>query len=43
VMARAKLGDEGMQDDLFGDLLEHARAERTAVIARAARGSKLTA
>ena len=43
VMARAKLGDEGMQDDLFGDLLEHARAERTAVIARAAQGSKLTA
>jgi hypothetical protein len=28
VMARAKLGDAGQQDDLFGELLEHARAER---------------
>ncbi len=30
VIARAKLGDEGVQDDLFGDLLAHARAERNA-------------
>lgn len=30
VMARAKLGDEGVQDDLFGDLLAHATAERNA-------------
>lgn len=30
VMARAKLGDEGQQDDLFGDLLAHATAERNA-------------
>lgn len=43
VMARAKLGDEGTQDDLFGDLLDHARAERSAVIARAAQKSKSTA
>ncbi|WP_231408990.1 P27 family phage terminase small subunit [Ralstonia solanacearum] len=42
VMARAKLGDEGTQDDLFGDLLAHASAERNAVIERAARGSMLT-
>lgn len=28
VMARAKLGDEGQQDDLFGELLAHAREER---------------
>ncbi|MGC5885720.1 hypothetical protein [Ralstonia pseudosolanacearum] len=30
VMARAKLGEEGQQDDLFGDLLAHATAERSA-------------
>ncbi|WP_003276079.1 hypothetical protein [Ralstonia solanacearum] len=42
VMARAKLGDEGTQDDLFGDLLAHASAERNAVIERAARGSMST-
>lgn len=28
VTARAKLGDEGQQDDLFGELVAHARVER---------------
>ncbi|WP_416046687.1 P27 family phage terminase small subunit [Cupriavidus basilensis] len=36
VMAKAKIGEEGKQDDLFGDLLDHARAERSAANGRAA-------
>ncbi|RLK45957.1 P27 family phage terminase small subunit [Cupriavidus plantarum] len=30
VMAKAKMGEEGQQDDLFGDLLAHAQRERSA-------------
>lgn len=29
VMAKAKMGEEGQQDDLFGDLLAHAQKERS--------------
>lgn len=36
VMARAKLADEGVQDDLFGDLLAHATAARNVAPKRAA-------
>ena len=42
VMARAKLGEEGQQDDLFSDLLEHARADRSAARVPAAAASMST-
>ncbi|CAG9184241.1 P27 family phage terminase small subunit [Cupriavidus respiraculi] len=32
VMARAKLGDAGKQDDLFDDLVEHGRADRRSAL-----------
>lgn len=39
VMAKAKMGEQGVQDDLFSDLLEHARAAPSGVPKPAARES----
>ncbi|WP_020201878.1 P27 family phage terminase small subunit [Cupriavidus sp. WS] len=39
VMAKAKMGEEGKQDDLFGDLLAHAQSERNAANGRAGQRS----
>lgn len=41
VMAKAKMGEEGQQDDLFGDLLAHAQRERSGARKRVEQESTL--
>lgn len=43
VMAKAKIGEQGVQDDLFSDLLEHALAAPSGVPRRAAHESMSSA